>query len=385
MKFSTLLFRNLIHNRRTNLAVLLGAAVGTAVLGGALLVGDSVRGSLRDLTLDRLGRTDHAVIADRFFSDELAQAVEANGKGRLEATQLALLQGTVSHAESRMRATKVNVLGVNERFWSFGKGSPAELPTGREVILNEALASEIGASPGDAVLIRVEKQTAIPRDSTLGKRSETVSALRLEVKGVIPNEGVGRFGLKPSQHLPRNAYVPLPALQKAIDQAGRSNALLIANAKDEGEAALTEPGLKDLLTRSISLGDLELLVRKVGDEELTSVESRRLLIEPAAERLILSVAKRLDLRTTPVLSYLANSISKGKGKPEAGIPYSLLCALDLDTIVTSHHLALKDGGKAPAPGEDEVLLNDWAADDLAVDVGDEVRITFLLAAPTTNC
>ena len=50
--------RSLAHYWRLNLAVLLAAAVATAVLTGALLIGDSIRGSLRDLTLDRLGKID---------------------------------------------------------------------------------------------------------------------------------------------------------------------------------------------------------------------------------------------------------------------------------------------------------------------------------------
>ena len=53
----------------------LGVAVATAVLTGALLVGDSVRGSLRDLTLQRLGRIDSALVTGHFFralADELA-------------------------------------------------------------------------------------------------------------------------------------------------------------------------------------------------------------------------------------------------------------------------------------------------------------------------
>ena len=54
--------RSLTHFRWINLAVLLGAGVATAVLTGALLVGDSVRGSLRDLALERLGRIDHALV-----------------------------------------------------------------------------------------------------------------------------------------------------------------------------------------------------------------------------------------------------------------------------------------------------------------------------------
>ena len=46
------MLRNLIFFWRMNLAVTLGAAVAAAVLTGALLVGDSVRGSLRELTLE---------------------------------------------------------------------------------------------------------------------------------------------------------------------------------------------------------------------------------------------------------------------------------------------------------------------------------------------
>ena len=43
---------SLWHFWRTNLALLSGVAIGTAVLSGALLVGDSVRGSLRSLTVE---------------------------------------------------------------------------------------------------------------------------------------------------------------------------------------------------------------------------------------------------------------------------------------------------------------------------------------------
>ena len=61
MRTSTLLARNLRWYWRTNLAVLLGVATAAGVLGGALLVGDSVRASLRDLVLARLGRAAYVV------------------------------------------------------------------------------------------------------------------------------------------------------------------------------------------------------------------------------------------------------------------------------------------------------------------------------------
>ena len=71
------MLRTLVHYWRVNLAVAIGAAVAAAVLAGALLVGDSVRGSLRDLTLDRLGGIDSALVLDRFFRDEVASDLGA--------------------------------------------------------------------------------------------------------------------------------------------------------------------------------------------------------------------------------------------------------------------------------------------------------------------
>ena len=67
-----LVFNTLLYHARTQVAVALGVAAGTAVLAGALLVGDSVRGSLRRLTLDRLGRISEALVPSRFFRAELA-------------------------------------------------------------------------------------------------------------------------------------------------------------------------------------------------------------------------------------------------------------------------------------------------------------------------
>ena len=64
--------RSLTDYWRTHLAVLFGAATTTAVLTGALIVGDSLRGSLRDLTLDRLGSVEWAIVAERPFRQSLA-------------------------------------------------------------------------------------------------------------------------------------------------------------------------------------------------------------------------------------------------------------------------------------------------------------------------
>src|ERR1039458_7491077 len=76
MRISTLLARNLTWYWRTNLAVLLGVATATGVLGGAALVGESVRASLRGLVLERLGNADFVVTRGGFFREQVAAEMQ---------------------------------------------------------------------------------------------------------------------------------------------------------------------------------------------------------------------------------------------------------------------------------------------------------------------
>src|SRR5262249_42383023 len=108
MTRTRLLLESIRYHGRGNLAVALGAAVGAAVLAGALLVGDSLRGSLRARTERQPNDTEHALPGGRFFREQLA--TELPGGVR----PVILLQGTV-RADGR-RAGRVNVLGVDARF-----------------------------------------------------------------------------------------------------------------------------------------------------------------------------------------------------------------------------------------------------------------------------
>src|SRR5215831_9430178 len=154
MRTSTLLARNLTWYWRTNLAVLLGVATTVAVFGGALLVGDSVRASLRDLVVARLGNADHVISRNGFFREMLASELGS-------ACPMIAIEGVVVHEASGRRASGVQVYGVDERFWKF-QAEPGEAPRGREVLLSGALTRELGSSPGDAIVVRVEKPSAIP-------------------------------------------------------------------------------------------------------------------------------------------------------------------------------------------------------------------------------
>ena len=143
MSFWRLILLSLWHHRRMNAAVALGVLAGTAVLTGALLVGDSVRGSLRHLTLDRLGVVNEALVSDRFFSAALANELGAEPEFSADfaaAVPLVLLEGSVSQPGSGARASGVALLGCNRLFFTLDSDGRGNAPAQGEVLITRPLA-----------------------------------------------------------------------------------------------------------------------------------------------------------------------------------------------------------------------------------------------------
>ena len=65
--------RSWVYYWQIHVAMILAVALTTAVLSGALTVGDSMRGSLRQLTLDRLGPIDRVLLSQTFFAREMVE------------------------------------------------------------------------------------------------------------------------------------------------------------------------------------------------------------------------------------------------------------------------------------------------------------------------
>jgi putative ABC transport system permease protein len=320
MRTSTLLWRNLRWYWRTNLAVLLGVATAAGVLGGAAMVGDSVRASLRELALSRLGNADLVLSRNGYFREDLAAG----------AAPLIALEARVTHEADRRRASQVEVYGVDERFWKF-QGFEGEPPRGRELLLTAALAGELGAKPGDTVLLRVEKPSAIPLESIQGRKEDTGTTVRLEMRGVAPRE----FSLRAGQGELRAAYVPLTRLRREIGQPGKINTV-VAGKDWKPDVQLEDMG-----------------IRLRGE----ALETDSTVISDALAETATAVAGRMGLRADPVSTYMANRIA-ASGRE---VPYSTVTALT--------------GALAPAR-DDGIVLNDWLARELAAKVGDAVTLEY---------
>src|SRR5262245_32499333 len=136
-----LALRGLTHYWRSHVAVVLGVATAVSVLTGALLVGDSVRGSLRGLVEDRLGHADQAVVSTSFFREALAADLMADPQvaARMSAlVPLVVAQGFVTAQESGRRVGGVAVYGVDDRFWQFHGMGDVTGPAVRDALLSPA-------------------------------------------------------------------------------------------------------------------------------------------------------------------------------------------------------------------------------------------------------
>jgi ABC-type antimicrobial peptide transport system permease subunit len=512
-----------------HLAVGLGVAVGTAVLAGALVVGDSVRSSLKRLTLERLGQIDLALVSDRPFRAELAQELASHPDfppAFQEVQPALLLRGSVDWLESGPQtgqaphAAGVTFVGAAPDFFNLGEWS-APRPGRGEVILNQTLAEALAAeliefqitlgtaqfslrSPpgmppwtasqagrvllepqrrprivrvgqaaisltaadlgldrpaagaahhdaqsmpavqlslapggwqldigglaarlyvladhyelstaqhahrfqlgetvtsrlsglsltvsarrpqvavGDDLVLRLPRPSDIPPDSPLGRKSGNIASRRLRVAGIVPDAGLGRFSLNPSQQAPRNLYVPLEELQSLLRRPGSpaarlANCLLVAGKRADTAA---DPRAEEALARALRprLADYGLTLAKTrrGYMQLTS---QQMILEPHFEEAALRALA--PWKPQPALTYLANYILAGPDQ-KGRIPYSTVAALDPVTTPPLGPLLDVSGRPITSLKDDELLLNRWAADDLAaqgvrVEPGTPITLTY---------
>ena len=366
------LLRNLLFYWRTNAAVVAGVAAAVAVLSGALIVGQSVRASLRDLLNERLGATDYVVSADRLFRHDIAQAFAAkrsDGKARASCPIISVKGALVREGTTR-EAYDVNVYGVDGRFFQF-HGVPA--PPAFEdqaAIVGAPLAAQLGVHAGDGLLLRVGSGQDIPGESLYGRRDVLARTIRLTCTGIAAADRLGEFALRPGQGAVLSLFVPLARLQRALQQPGGANTILISSVSQQDEL----PELRRLLREHITPSDVGIRLRMLASGEGVAVESTRILVDDSIATAAFDAARRAGRPASGVFAYLANAI-RARGRD---IPYSLMAAVDLG------HGAMRDvrlvaGSPMPAATEDAhdaIWLNEWAWRDLQIPIGEPVDVDY---------
>jgi len=368
LRFSRLITRSLAYYRGTNAAVAIGVAVATAVIVGSLLVGHSVTASVRDTALARLGAIDYALPGRTFFRRDLAADLAAQQalQGRLKAAAPAIVaRGSVRNAANDAAVPGVNIIGVDAAFWGMFGGRSIDLAAGRSVAVNEALAHDLGASQGDALLLNAARPGDAPAGTLFARRAleDVLGSMRLQVAAVLPDDGLGGFSLSNETATPRNAFVAIDRVAKALRQQDRANTLLLA-----ADGEIPDAELSGALVAAVTPADLGLELRTAEQRRYVSVQSESLVLSGELVAAVHDAADALGARAADTSVHLADTISKPGG---AHIAYAVIAAVEpLEPFEIQEGSAELD--------ERGILLNKWAANDLGAHVGDELRVDHLV-------
>ncbi len=359
-----LLRRSLSFHLRSHLGVLLGSAVGAAVLIGALVVGDSVSGTLIRRASDRIGQVSAVLDSrDRFF-----QARPGGPAGVASGPQASFalrLPAVATRQDGSARAGQVVLHGVPESFWGLAH-SPGQVgPVGEEVFLNKALARRLSASPGDELILRIHKPGALSQDAVITPRDQSSVAIRVKVGRILDSTGFGDLSFQANQASPYNAFLRHDLLARAAGLEGRANLALVGTES----GSLTGKALDAAVDREFRLADaeLELRVGSVSTQGTGGVAvpghvdlvSRRIFLDPAATQAAESLRAGASTVPVPILTYLANSLEAG-GR---SVPYSMVAAVGAPYTPSD----LRD---------DEIVVNAWLAQNLGLKAGDSLALTY---------
>ncbi|MFT7303251.1 MAG: putative ABC transport system permease protein [Akkermansiaceae bacterium] len=325
------IWKGIRHYRSAYVGVLAGAAVGAMVLLGALMAGDSVQESLTRSAELRTGKVAKIFSGgERFFQADLA---ERNG-----GAALLYLKGQVN-VEERSEG-QVQVMGVRDDFWGFAPEEAKVALGENEAAISGSLARALDLKEGDSAVVRLQKPGLLSRDAPLSGESESVSSLRITVGKVLTDEEFGRFSLAQTQVPPSSVFLPLARLQKVLKLEGKANALLL-DEKDSFDSG------------KLTLADFGISVEEVpGGVE---VRSERIFITP-------QIAEKIE--GEPVLTYLVNTLATEVGET----PYSMVTAVSGESA----------GFLPVQPGKEEVVINEWLAEDLRAQVGDEMTMDYFV-------
>ncbi len=356
-----------LHYLKANLLVALGVAVATMVIAGSLIIGDSVRYSLEQTTFYRLGETTHlAAVAERYFRQEMATEIEL-AEPDLRVAPVLLLEGVAVAGGGEQRVNRVQVAGVDSGFVKIARSGIFSELQGDEIIISRNLSERLGAGVGDPLLVRVKKASLIPLNAPFVSAGEGSVSLRAVIKKVVGDDEMGRFNLKTSQSAPYNIFLSLNRLNRLMEFEGRANHLLISTH-------LEREAVSEAVKRSLTPADAGLTIRNIAATNEVEIVSDRIFLEPA----VAEVLEQLP-GATPLITYFVNSIEVVRQSPPTlpqsppiptnssfppSTPYSFVSSLATDRLA-----------------DNEIILTQWAADDLGVRPGDSITLRYLEIGP----
>ena len=337
MSIKTIIFQSIKHYKKAHLLLALGIALSTAVITGALIVGDSVSHSLVKATQYRLAKVQYALTAgDRFFPKDLAH--ELSRVCDKDFSSLLSLNAKVSSDGGKRTVSNAQIWGVDSGFDSaMGTNMIYDsIPYG-SVLISENLAMELGVEIGEEILLKIRKASVIPLNAPFVSADDQIVNNRVLVHGIVAQEQGARWSLQNTQTAPYNVFVNIDWLNSIMDLKAKAN--LILTPADTFQVVDFQK-IFSLYHAGIEIDSLD---------SFDYLTSERVFISDAISKQIMIDYEGAE----PYLTYFVNALKH----KDLSCPYSFV----------STQQALNSG---------EIIINEWLAADLDAKRGDTIRLDY---------
>jgi len=349
MSIFKLILKSIWFYRKLNLTIVLGIALSTAILVGALIIGDSVKFSLEQITVQRLGNTSQVITAgERLFRQQLAK--ELTKKTGVETSALLRANGFGVIDGGDLRINQLAIWGVDSTFGPrvLGANHPQSfILKNNEAAINENMAALSGLKIGDEFLLRVNKLNTFPANTPFVSVKEATISFRIKVARILKADELGNLNLQNIQSAPRNVFLNLLWLNQQMELHQKANVVLVSEGVSSDE-------LMSNMQECWTLDDVNLQIRENKELNYTELISDRVFVEPVVEEFCISNLTGAH----PVFSYFIDEFTiNGKQTP-----YSFVST---DESLTGQ----------------QIMVSQWLADDLKVKTEDTVRLSYFEVGP----
>ncbi|HBE71885.1 MAG TPA: hypothetical protein DDW52_27400 [Planctomycetaceae bacterium] len=316
-----LVARSLRYFSRSHIALSAGVAAAVAVIVGALIIGDSVRRSLRGMVLDRLAQVQCLLHARTFFSPDMLAAAASSSEDVDVHPAILLPRSTVEYRadDGLARASNVQLLAGPNTMWPSASGQSEFLSLAEdEVALNQSLAQELNVTVGEEISLRISNTPGVAADNPLGRSDDSVVNLpRQRVVAILPDDSFGGVRFEVTQSAPRNVFCALATVQDILEVDDRINAAVVTSKALKQEQAEDFSQLVcDTLNLNVrpTLEDFGLTINRHTQQfdgktifDYYQISSDELILDRATDDALKTALGQNAMQT---LAYLANGIQK---------------------------------------------------------------------------
>ncbi|UCH89020.1 MAG: FtsX-like permease family protein [Thermoplasmata archaeon] len=386
--FVNIAFRNIINRPKSAALAISGLFIGSTIISGSLILGDSMEYMVKEITLENLGELDITVTSYSYFDYSLYDTLAADtqlGNITDKISPVITLYGSIQNEAKGSVIPKIRIVGYDENAFVFGdfKTKSTTQNSVSKVILNDIAGTALKSNVGD--LLKLQIATPEYSIDTIYKHefgeNKTIE-LELFLTEIVYREGFAQLQNSARTSIIETIYLPLENLQEILGVEGKINTILVSNKGDaengiDYDDAVTSR-LEELLDEYAGMEELGIELLNVKRHDYIRYSSENIFFSAQHENFMDGIDTIEGISGfSPTLTYFANFLESESGETTW---YPTVTGLDTD--IDSNFEMFKDHitGEwiAGDIADDEIIINNLTADELGVQPGDSISINYMV-------